>query len=556
MTQQEFFDRYKWNGTRDMIGSGGFGKIFKAKDSVRHRRVAIKNAFVTEHKFTLKREVELANEIEPHINVLRYENYYRFELNNEWVDYAIMPFYDHGNLADLIEKNELSYEEKIVLARGILNGVNHLHHNQIIHRDLKPSNILLDRQHDLWIPVLADFGLSRINGNEGNSVANSSVGRSLPYAAPEQLINGGKVSFATDLWALGAIIYELCTGKRAFNSDEGNTQSVDVELFRKITEVKVPEDVSSLPSPFREIVEKCLVKKPSERPSIDALIQLFKPDDDHTVLIKPQSVTRPKPSKRNVALILPLAVMGLALACMFTYPYFKKFGERGIVKQETAIEPVDSVISEPLPIVPTKGNSLRPGPDSKTHLQQKAMARIPASIDRETEAIDVEKKKAENQLLASEKSISKTEDIAGPAETVVSSPETIGLSIKTSKGNSNPVFRSGERMTLYFKVDRPCYVRFVYRQADGSLVLLTNNLHVTNDRIGKWIVTEEFECVPPFGDEELLAFASEKPYEPLGADGSLLQESVNTIKVKTRGMKAAEKQKVASASMKIKTESL
>ena len=227
MTYEEFEQRYQYNPEKksDQLGKGGFGSVYKALDIHRNKYVAIKESKVEfEHgKFTLLREVELANEIEPHPNVARYINCWRFKITRlVEMEYAIMPYYKYGNLTKAVQQN-LTYTEKESIIKGILLGLSHLHKEGIIHRDFKSPNILMDKVNGKWLPKIADFGMSKILASSGGdgSQSNSSIGLSYSYAAPEQLNPkrfGRTIRKNVDLWALGVIIWEIFLSKRAVRS--------------------------------------------------------------------------------------------------------------------------------------------------------------------------------------------------------------------------------------------------------------------------------------------------------------------------------------------------
>jgi serine/threonine protein kinase len=551
MTQKEFLERYKWNGTKDKIGAGGFGKIFKAKDLVRERYVAIKSSFVGDHKFTLKREVELANELEPNKNILRYENYYRFEINYEEMDYAIMPYYEHGNLSVLIKSGKLTLADKYEITEGILSGVNHLHKNKIVHRDLKPSNILIDRKGQSWIPILADFGLSKLGVSEAESISNSSVGRSLPYAAPEQLVNNGKIGSSTDIWAVGVVIFELFTEKRAFSSSETNTNSVDVELFQKITNARLPTDIESLPEVIRNIINACLVLDHKKRASISELLILIKNhfekekqapkpldtyEDDVTELVSSvsfnETVTKEKTRKGNYVYI------GIA-AVLFSVLLFS------VKDQFLSGSPSETEISEAANLETSEAELLGKTDEVK---EIENTSEPSKRLSNQKEAI---KEDAKEITTKHDEGIKKSNAVA-PLETKDAESGT-GLKIATNKGASKSTFKEGERVTLFYMVNRPSYVRFVYKQADGKLILLDDNLYVPADKLGKWVQTNQFICRPPFGTENLTAYASPEPFEFLGDPGTVLDVPIESItrKVKTRGLVAEKKYSVESKSIAI-----
>lgn len=262
-----FESRYR---DRFYIGSGGFAKVYKVFDHAKNHFVALKMADVRPEwkQFTLKREVELVNGLPPHRNIARYENCYRFNTGiTGQVDFAILKFYEYGNLEQfLVKQAALTLEDKRVIIRGILDGISFLHDNDIIHRDLKAQNILMHREDGVWTPKITDFGLSRqAIGNA--TITNSAVGLSYAYAAPEQIQNH-KIYKNVDIWAAGVIIYRIIAGEIPFQSDRGidsrSTQS-QLQISQKIINLELPEKLHSLEEPFRTMVQKCLVLDPLAR---------------------------------------------------------------------------------------------------------------------------------------------------------------------------------------------------------------------------------------------------------------------------------------------------
>ncbi len=266
MTYSAFESRY---GDKHYIGSGGFSKVYKVFDHAKNHYVALKVADVKpEHKqFTLQREVELVNKLPYHRNIARYDACYRYNTGIAGeMDFAILKFYEYGNLEQFLNKQTLTLEDKRIIIQGILEGVSFLHRHNIIHRDLKAQNILLHREDGVWTPKITDFGLSRqINGE--TTMANSAIGLTYAYAAPEQIQNK-KINKNVDLWSAGIIIYRIIEGKLPFSSDKGgdskSTQS-QLELSRKIINLELPDRLSELAEPYQEIIKRCLVSDSSER---------------------------------------------------------------------------------------------------------------------------------------------------------------------------------------------------------------------------------------------------------------------------------------------------
>ncbi|HKK38086.1 MAG TPA: serine/threonine-protein kinase, partial [Cryomorphaceae bacterium] len=275
-----FQSRYR---DKQYIGAGGFGKVYKVFDHAKNHYVALKVSDVRPewNKFTLKNEVELVNKLNYHRNIARYDACYRFNtgITGE-MDFALLKFYEDGNLEQFLKKSELSQEDKRLIIGGILNGLSFLHDNNIIHRDLKAENILMSREDGVWTPKITDFGLSR-EVNQSTNITNSAVGISYAYAAPEQILNQ-KIYRNVDIWAIGVIIYRIIANELPFiDKENADKKSVNtqLEISKKITSNQLPEKLETLEEPFRSIIKRCLVSDPLERAQKPSeLIALLKGD--------------------------------------------------------------------------------------------------------------------------------------------------------------------------------------------------------------------------------------------------------------------------------------
>ena len=288
MTQEEFVKRYTYSVSHDRIGGGGFGTVYKAKDNVLHRTVAIKVSEVKttsdgKKTFSLKDEFEALSHVPKHRNIANYEEFYSFEMSNGIFDYAVMQYYPDGNLSSAI-KQGLTNEQKESVAMQLLEGVGFLHEHKVVHRDLKPSNILIVRDGEEIIPLITDFGLSKTaNAGDGSVFTNSFGGGTQRYSSPEQL-QGKPLRFNTDLWSYGAIVYELFTGETLFSAGSGasNSAQADLEIYNKIIHGDV-ENLSKMPERWRKVAERCMVVDPEQRAkSAQEMMALLKGEDEAT----------------------------------------------------------------------------------------------------------------------------------------------------------------------------------------------------------------------------------------------------------------------------------
>ena len=260
MTQEEFFKRYTYSPSRDRIGGGGFGTVYKAKDNLLHRIVAIKVSEVKttadgKKTFSLKDEFEALSHVPKHPNIANYEEFYSFESPQGVFDYAVMQFYPDGNLGNAI-KQGLNSAQKEDIATQLLEGIAFLHQHNVVHRDLKPSNILIVRDGDEVIPLITDFGLSKATESGEESVfSNSFGGGTQRYGSPEQL-QGKPLRLNTDLWSYGAILYELFTGEQLFSAGSSvvNSAQADLEIYNKI--MKGDITLGRMPEKWCKVAER------------------------------------------------------------------------------------------------------------------------------------------------------------------------------------------------------------------------------------------------------------------------------------------------------------
>jgi len=184
-----------------LIGAGGMGEVWKARDTRLDRIVAIK---VSREKFSDRFEREaraVAALNHPHICTL----------HDVGPNYLVMEYVEGVPL-----KGPLPLEKAVEFAGEILDALDAAHQKGIIHRDLKPANLRLTTDGRLKI---LDFGLAQFVHPEGDLAVTASLTSSqqitgtLPYMAPEQL-RGEPADRRTDIWAFGAVLYELATGKR------------------------------------------------------------------------------------------------------------------------------------------------------------------------------------------------------------------------------------------------------------------------------------------------------------------------------------------------------
>jgi eukaryotic-like serine/threonine-protein kinase len=214
------------------VGSGGMGQVYEARDLDLDMRIALKIirpeiASNPEVLARFKREVRLTRRV-THPNVCR-----TFDLQRHVGDlgggvgdvtFLTMEFLDGETLRDfLIRKRRLPPDEALPIIRQMADGLSAAHDLGIVHRDIKPSNAILVQNPNEPRTVITDFGLARfsLSRNHSESALSSLTGTSvgigtLAYMAPEQL-DGAEITAATDIYALGLVMYEMVTGSKAFS---------------------------------------------------------------------------------------------------------------------------------------------------------------------------------------------------------------------------------------------------------------------------------------------------------------------------------------------------
>ncbi len=238
-----------------LIGRGGSAEVWKSWDRQMARWVAIKllrteilsPAIITR----FQREAGL-------VGKLRHPNIVAVHDTGSWKDlpYIVMDLIEHGDLEKRTIEGQLDCAE---IVEKVAQAVHLAHEHGIIHRDLKPGNILLDQRGD---PLVTDFGLARSEREVDSITETGSVLGTPIYMAPEQVL-GEPITARTDIYALGTILYELITGKRAFE------ESVLGELFQRITSGPLPPTPrtikSSISADLENICLRAMARDPLER---------------------------------------------------------------------------------------------------------------------------------------------------------------------------------------------------------------------------------------------------------------------------------------------------
>jgi tetratricopeptide (TPR) repeat protein/tRNA A-37 threonylcarbamoyl transferase component Bud32 len=250
------------------IAAGGMGEIYEAEDLELNERIAIKTVRAemasAEGLERLRRELQLARKV-THPNVCRI-----FDISHHRagagapVTFVTMELLRGKTLGQLLQaRKQLPPEDALPIVRQIAEGLAAAHHAGVIHRDLKPDNILLTGEGASLRVVITDFGPAQLRGREQNAgiTTPGTIIGTAAYLAPEQF-EGGEASPATDIYALGVVMFELLTGTRPYSGD-----SLLTVMTQKLTEPPASPRVfvASLDARWESVILRCLERKPADR---------------------------------------------------------------------------------------------------------------------------------------------------------------------------------------------------------------------------------------------------------------------------------------------------
>ena len=308
-----------------LIGAGGMGEVYKALDTRLNRPVAIKLLPVDlaerpDRRRRFEAEARASSALShPHICTL-------FDVGEQdGVAFFVMEHLEGETLDDRLARGRLPAKEVFLYASQIADALDHAHREHFVHRDLKPSNVMLTPSGT----KLLDFGLARhpvvepvapaistISLDQGKLTAEGTILGTFQYMAPEQL-EGKDADARTDIFALGTVIYEMATGRKAFDAKS------QASLIASILTAEPPAISSThldngLPTALDHVVERCLAKKPADRwqTARDVKLELewIAGGRSQAAPLAPP----PTPRRRRETLAMAAAVAAIAIAVAAT----------------------------------------------------------------------------------------------------------------------------------------------------------------------------------------------------------------------------------------------
>ena len=254
------------------LGAGGMGEVYRARDTRLERTVAIKVlpphlSSSPEVRQRFEREAKTISQLShPHICAI-------YDVgNHEGVEYLVMEYLEGETLAERLARGPLPFEQTLRFGFEVADALDKAHRQGIVHRDLKPGNVMLTSSG----VKLLDFGLARLMPARMQSplsrdselaterqalTAEGTIVGTLQYMAPEQL-EGKETDARTDVFALGAMLFEMATGRKAFT---GTSQASLIGAILRDDPGPVAAVVPVSPPAFDRVVSTCLAKAPDDR---------------------------------------------------------------------------------------------------------------------------------------------------------------------------------------------------------------------------------------------------------------------------------------------------
>src|SRR5499425_2359665 len=322
------------------VGRGGQGVVFRARQKSLNRTVALKVISLgpwasKAHLKRFRREAEAAASLDHSGIVPIYEVGER-----DGSCYFSMKFVEGGQLDELVKRGPMPIRRAVELIAKVARTVHYAHEHGILHRDIKPGNILLDQNGE---PHLTDFGLARLVEAESTVTGTLEVLGTPSYMAPEQAAGEHtKLGSTTDVYGLGAVLYQLLTGQPPF---AGGTTYETIKLLLE-TEPRQPRLLNSrIDRDLSTVCLKCLEKDPKRRyPAAAGLAEDLERWSKHEPILARHTGIFTRGTKwvrRNVA-VARLITLSVALAISIAFNILKRELLRHPVTNGVAVLPFEN----------------------------------------------------------------------------------------------------------------------------------------------------------------------------------------------------------------------
>ena len=315
------------------IGAGGMGEVYKARDTRLERDVAIKVlpahlSASEEMRQRFEREAKAISQLShAHICAL-------YDVNREGeTEYLVMEYLEGETLADRLAKGPLPLEQTLRYGMEMADALDKAHRQGIVHRDLKPGNAMITKSG----VKLLDFGLAKAiapsapqsgatslptmaGGTAQNLTEAGTILGTFQYMAPEQL-EGREADARSDIFAFGAVLYEMATGRKAFS---GKSQASLIGSILRDDPTTISEISPMMPPAFNRVVKTCLAKDPEDRfqTAHDVKLQLQWIAEGGSMAGVPAPVVARRKNREKLA--WAIAAVAILAAGLATYGYVRR----------------------------------------------------------------------------------------------------------------------------------------------------------------------------------------------------------------------------------------
>jgi serine/threonine protein kinase len=241
-----------------VLGSGGFADVFLYEQNMPRRQVAVKVLLAEvvndQVRQLFQAEANLMAQLSSHPSIL---TVFQASVSADGRPYLVME-YCSSTLSQSYRAEPLAVPDVLRIGIRIAGAVETAHRSAVLHRDIKPSNILITAYGH---PVLSDFGIAATLGEAERTDA---VGLSIPWSAPEVLLDEVSGSIASEVWSLGATLYSLLAGRSPF--EEPGTENTSAQLMARIGKAKVPAiNRADVPPRLELVLARAMSRRPEAR---------------------------------------------------------------------------------------------------------------------------------------------------------------------------------------------------------------------------------------------------------------------------------------------------